>query len=500
MTELLPIGYSNQVNLKIMERFHYFIKRAKLDSKTYQEEGVKWCVYKELVDRCDESSENEKRGGFLSDEMGLGKTIMMIGTIFTNFQKGRTTLIVLPCILLKQWYLEIFRMTGKKSVIFHGRGKKTMTKEDLDAPIVLTTYGTLSKHSILFEVKWFRVIFDEAHHLRNKNTIIHQRALGIKTKICWFVSGTPIQNNIADFKNICLILGIHVDSMDVMQEIIRSSVLKRMKKTANIHIPEISCENVVVKWGNDDEKMVSDGFHELLKFRKTENPVENALNAYNIETSNFYYTFLNALNELYPAKQLSLLNTIKSRQMCVLPSLVSKLMEKLTAVIPPTETEAWNQVVQSLPRYQSKIKAVVDKLIERNENGKLIFCHFREEMTKLKEMLCARGVEEADIFIIDGRVSPKQRAESIVRHPKYLLLQIQTACEGLNLQEHYSEIYFVSPNWNPAIEKQAIARCHRIGQQKRVYVFRFYMTEKTEEITIDEWIYIKQKKKIECYL
>jgi SNF2 family DNA or RNA helicase len=45
----------------------------------------------------------------------------------------------------------------------------------------------------------------------------------------------------------------------------------------------------------------------------------------------------------------------------------------------------------------------------------------------------------------------------------------------LNLQEHYSEIYFVSPHWNPAVEDQAIARCHRIGQTKTVDVFRFEM-------------------------
>jgi hypothetical protein len=56
-----------------------------------------------------------------------------------------------------------------------------------------------------------------------------------------------------------------------------------------------------------------------------------------------------------------------------------------------------------------------------------------------------------------------------------IILQIQTGCEGLNLQENYSEIYFISPHWNPAVEDQAIARCHRIGQTKDVYVERFEM-------------------------
>ena len=55
-----------------------------------------------------------------------------------------------------------------------------------------------------------------------------------------------------------------------------------------------------------------------------------------------------------------------------------------------------------------------------------------------------------------------------------LIVQIQTACEGLNLQQ-YQEVHFVSPHWNPAVEDHAIARCHRIGQTQPVRVFRYIM-------------------------
>lgn len=47
---------------------------------------------------------------------------------------------------------------------------------------------------------------------------------------------------------------------------------------------------------------------------------------------------------------------------------------------------------------------------------------------------------------------------------------------GLNLQANFSEIYFVSPHWNPCVEDQAVARCHRIGQTKPTFVFKFAMT------------------------
>jgi len=62
-----------------------------------------------------------------------------------------------------------------------------------------------------------------------------------------------------------------------------------------------------------------------------------------------------------------------------------------------------------------------------------------------------------------------------------LILQIKTGNEGLNLQE-YSEVYFVTPNWNPKVEEQAIARCHRLGQKKEVSVFRFVMGSFDDEL------------------
>ena len=93
------------------------------------------------------------------------------------------------------------------------------------------------------------------------------------------------------------------------------------------------------------------------------------------------------------------------------------------------------------------------------------------------------------VATIDGRTSSGKRYDILndTSAMEALILQIQTGCEGLNLQENYSEIYFISPHWNPAIEDQAIARCHRIGQTKPVYVERFEMSsfppEEDQEVT-----------------
>ena len=119
--------------------------------------------------------------------------------------------------------------------------------------------------------------------------------------------------------------------------------------------------------------------------------------------------------------------------------------------------------------------------------------------------------DERDIAIIDGTVSAKERARIFADAPSVLILQIRTCSEGLNLQA-YSDVYFVSPHWNPCVEDQAIARCYRMGQTNVVRVFRFYMTDFVGEVdavvagesecisTLDHKCEeIQERKRVLCY-
>jgi SNF2 family DNA or RNA helicase len=139
----------------------------------------------------------------------------------------------------------------------------------------------------------------------------------------------------------------------------------------------------------------------------------------------------------------------------------------------------------------SKLDAAVKCILERKANGcgKLIFCHFREEMDEIAARLRNGGMTKVATF--DGRTSNGKRNDILNEKNEALILQIQTGCEGLNLQENYNEIYFISPHWNPSVEDQAIARCHRIGQIKPVYVQRFEMTSFEEDVStlsIDKYV------------
>jgi SNF2 family DNA or RNA helicase len=425
-----------------MDRFKWFVKKSGIQYKQHQHDGVKWCLNNEL-------SKNRVRGGFIADEMGLGKTITTIGLLISNFMLK--TLIVLPNVLIQQWVNEISRTTGHTPLVFYGAEKSSITLEQLcAAPIIITSYSHISvsaekvddpPEKILHMVQWNRIIFDEAHHLRNKNAR-YWGAKKLNSPIKWLISGTPIQNKRRDFYNLCSVVGLpssYYTNSDNMDELLNSYVLRRTKSQVGIKLPniELDCNNV--KWATEDERVLSEDIHNSIRLADS-------------------------------VEKLSLI--IKARQTCILPAMLKKSMQSMI----DDNIIVKNDIHDAALSFSSKLDAVIDLLLSRRENGngKLIFCHFREEIDAIVSRLRGSGVTSVSTF--DGRSSLNKRAETLRENNEFLVLQIQTGCEGLNLQRDFSEVYFVSPNWNPAVEEQAIARCHRIGQKKPVHVFRFQMT------------------------
>jgi len=470
-----------------MEMFKKYLDRTHMDHKQYQYDGVRWCLHNEL--RTDPPC--GVRGGFIADEMGLGKTILMIGLMYTNFVAR--TLIIVPPILIDQWFVQIYRTTGHKALIYHGDSKKTIDLDQLNqAKIVITTYGAVTltkkqlqeKHlTLLHKVKWDRLIFDEAHHLRNPKTTRYMGSRLLASKSRWLVSGTPVQNKKQDFYSLCSMVRLpasYYTETDNLRELARSFILKRTKKQVGIEMVDLHVEKSVVDWASEKEMLLSEELHSALSFSRV-NPDKRT-------NKKFASTIMqNGVLALM----------LRAKQSCIYPKLMAKKLETMVQTGVLSDYSAYKEAFDC----SSKLDAAVNTILERkgNDCGKLIFCHFREEIDEIATRLRAGGMEKVATF--DGRTSNGKRFDILNEKNEALILQIQTGCEGLNLQEHYSEIYFISPHWNPAVEDQAIARCHRIGQSKPVYVKRFEMcafVPEEEEIstkTIDKYVHDVQEGK-----
>jgi len=318
-----------------MERFRLLLQNANFEFKDYQYEGVKWCIKNELNPMPPENC----RGGIIADEMGLGKTIMMIGTMFVNYLPQ--TLIVVPPVLIQQWYNEIYRTAGHKPLLFYGPDKKQITQNIIQrSPIILTTYNTLiRKDCLLKQIIWNRVIFDEAHHLRNSNTERFRNCNILKARIKWLVTGTPVQNKQRDFKNLCSVAGIKkklYDDEDAWKIHSNNFLLRRTKQLVGINLNSVTKTNCVVEWKNNKEMSLAKEIHSLLP------------NQTYVSTAEKY-----KLAECF-GKGGVLTALLRARQSCVFPALMRKNVETFSR-----QGMISNKLLDAL-NYTRKLDAVID--------------------------------------------------------------------------------------------------------------------------------------------
>ena len=439
--------------------------RGSLDKKPHQEEALRWLITRE---------ESANRGGILADDMGLGKTYELMGLMVAK--PVTTTLVVVPPALLEQWRACLIKYVSGNRVgdlhVFHGPGAKVEPLPNVS--VMLTTYMMVGKLVDKRDIEWGRIIFDEAHHLRNSNTRIYRDACRLRSPLKWGATGTPIQNRLHDLYSICRVLSVPCD-------ITRRGeyMLRRTKATVGLELPAVELLDVIVPWSTEDELEFAREIHELAPLV--------APDGSNVDT---------IIQDLTGLNWNMLVTMLRARQVCIYPEMLSGVLEEHIDDV----------VIEQLSK--SKIDAVVEQVSEKNGSNKLVFCHFRAEIDILAERLRGNGLSVA---VIDGRVAKGARkkilaagdflglklfddifAPHLNRTKSHrtdwlydavneflgatdvLIVQIQTACEGLNLQQ-YQEVHFVSPHWNPAVEDQAIARCHRIGQTQPVRVFRYIM-------------------------
>lgn len=401
--------------------------------RDYQKEGLKWMRGKEKG----VAGAVAPYGGILADEMGLGKTIQMISLIISG--EGTTdgpTLIVVPTSLMTQWKSEIAKFTGgtMRVEIAHNSDPNGLLIELMRTQVYITSYGTVARNMRVFgdaSITWGRIILDEAHMIRNSRNKTTVALMSLKAHNRWCISGTPIQNGAKDMVTLLEFIGFQRKiAKKRMKEIVAERMLLRTKKGTGIELPPVKREVVDIKM-SPSEFRVYDFVDEHIDFE--------------------------------------LVRQLKKRQATILKRMVS---EFYSGEFDDVEPEEWHEI--NIDNFR------LDKTLEiasKVGNG-VIFADFRAEIDYIKRNLETRGKKVA---VIHGGIPVVQRKEVLDTQADYdfVIIQIYAGGTGLNLQR-FNNVIINSPHWNPFIEEQAIARVHRIGQQREVKIFHL-----VEKETID---------------
>ena len=401
--------------------------------RDYQQEGLDWMRGKEKG----VAGAVAPFGGILADEMGLGKTIQMISLIIAGEETtDGPTLIVVPTSLMTQWKSEIAKFTGgtMRVEIAHNSDPNGLLIELMRTQVYITSYGTVARNMRVFgdaSITWGRIILDEAHMIRNSRNKTTVALMSLKAHNRWCISGTPIQNGAKDMVTLLEFIGFpRKIAKKRMKEIVAQRMLLRTKKGTGIELPEIKREVVDIKM-SPSEFRVYDFVDEHIDFE--------------------------------------LVRQLKKRQATILKRMVSEFYSGEFDDVEPDELDEINSDNFRL----DKTLEIANKV----GNG-VIFADFRAEIDYIKKKLESRGKKVA---VIHGGVPIVQRKEVLDNQANYdfVIIQIYAGGTGLNLQR-FNNVIINSPHWNPFIEEQAIARVHRIGQQREVKIFHL-----VEKETID---------------
>lgn len=353
-----------------------------------------------------------------------------------------------------------------------------------DAPcVVVATYGKVkplvwqarseelgSGVRPLATVAWDRIVLDEGHVIRNTKTLTAARMTRlVRAPGCaaWVLTGTPVHNKKDDLFALFAFLGYNL--MRVPRTVRDAAVAwaaKAMRRTM-ADVPADVRRSMA--YPEED-------------FSVTEHAV-----AYRSEgEADFYRAATGTIME-----QLAALDGYTNRREAAQHRLVLTLFLRLLAVHPQIYIGACNKQragegMDAWPAWTgrvSKNEEVMELVAAWRAEGAsfVLFTHFKEELEQFKDALAALDYA---VLTIDGSQSGAQRFDVLARSRRLaaagtlqaLLVQITAGGVGLNIQ-HLDRVIIPSPDWVPNVEAQAIARCHRMGQTKRVQVHRFFLAE-----------------------
>ena len=448
--------------------------------REYQLHGVNWLTYCFV----------RRSNGILADEMGLGKTVQTIAflaNIRERYQVSGPHIVVVPLSTLSNWYGEFRKWCPSFNVIVYTgnaksrevlrehefvgtRGARLVIRFD----VLLTTFETaMTDAEFLGQVRWFYMVVDEAHRLKNFDSKLYACLQQMSTQFRLLITGTPLQNTIRELWSLLhFLMPQKFAALDEFER--RYGTLSDQDKIAELH--QLIKPHLLRRVKSDVEKDLPQKKELILRVAQTS--LQRQYYRY-IITRN-----LAALNEgVKGARRSTLLNVVvELKKLCNHPFLFASATARLDSSVAAGDKATR---LGALVHASGKM-VLLDKLLERLKatgHRVLIFSQMVRMLEILAEYLRLKGWKHQRL---DGSMprEERQRAMDSFNEPGskdfVFLLSTRAGGLGINLTSADTVVIFDS-DWNPQNDLQAQARCHRIGQEKLVNIYRFVTKDTVEE-------------------
>ncbi len=402
-------------------------------------------------------------GGILADDMGLGKTLEALTLLLSLKEEGQggPTLIVTPASLVFNWKKEAQKFTpALDAVAVTGTQKereKIISSYD-KYDILITSYDLLKRDIALYEGLVFNVeIIDEAQFIKNHNTAQAKAVRAICAKHRLALTGTPIENRLLELWSIFeYLMPGFLFNQENFKRYISNPIEKSGDKDAASRLKKLTGPFIL-------RRIKSDVLKDL-----PEKIEETRISVMDGEQKRLYLAELAKIkglldeSEKYYKEKIEILAELtRIRQICCDPTLLYPSYSGESA-----KREATMDLVKSALDGGHKI---------------LLFSQFTSMLALLEKDLNAEGIS---YYKITGETGKARRLELVDAFNSddtpVFLISLKAGGTGLNLTSADIVIHY-DPWWNTAVQNQATDRAHRIGQTKRVTVYKMICEDTIEE-------------------
>jgi superfamily II DNA or RNA helicase len=405
-------------------------------------------------------------GGVLADDMGLGKTVQTLAHLLLEQAEGRLghpALVVAPTSVLHNWESEIARFApGLRVLVLQGPQRKRDFDRMGTVDVVITTYPLLARdRKPLSAIEYSVIVLDEAQHIKNASTQAARALADLRAGHRLCLTGTPLENHLGEVWSLFrfLLPGFLGDEAQ-FRRLYRTPIEKNgdaerrgqlalrlrpflLRRTKEMVTPELPPKTEVIQ-----RITLSGGQRDL--YEAVRAVVDRELRA-SLERAGLAGSHVALLDAL-----------LKLRQTCCDPRLV-----RLAGARDIGES--------------AKLDALMERLPSLIEEGRrvLVFSQFAGMIRLIAEAADAARIPHV---ILTGetadRRTPVERFQA--GEVPVFLISLRAGGVGLNLTAADTVIHY-DPWWNPAVERQATDRAHRIGQDKPVFVYKLIAAGSVEE-------------------